>query len=235
MIFNIGGTKHQDALIFQVSEDFIEVAAVRRAHGEERADMQMTELLYTDSKPRVTPTKKTLDELAANIGKLADTAVTSPKLKEAKFVIADAKIVCIFVAPLSTHARTVYAAKLKEQIKITLPLLQSAYKKGEVIQDTLKDVPTTYATYGVEIESVALNGYATERPLGKMASRIEVTVAHYLTLPEVWSAVGAVLERTFHRELIYKHRDEAVALESDELSREIYTGDELRTIGHDIL
>lgn len=241
MIFNLGAKKHEDALIFQVSEDFIEVSAVRRVEVLAAGDGEtcLMDLLYTKRLPRVKPAKKTLDDLAINMGKLADGAVVSKELASSGFIIGDARVVCILVEPLSIQALVTYSVTLKikddDQRKITSKLLSVVLRKGEVSRDDMQGVPEEYAVYAEELASVALNGYDTRRPLGKEAKRIDVTIAKNLTTPELWSAVGGVLERTFHRELRYIHKSEVVELDSSELCNEIYTGGELQAIANDIL
>ncbi len=243
--------KTKDTLIFQVSEEFIEVAGVRRVvdgAGAMGADGELTcatEMLYTQRLPRVKPAKKTLDDLAINMGKLADSAVVSKELASAGFIIGDANVVCILVEPLSTEALVTYSATLKGKKsrnrkkdngrKITTKLLGSVLRKGEVTVDEMQDVSAEYAVYAEELSAVELNGYGTRRPLGKEAKRIDVTLAKHLTKPALWSAVGSVLESTFNRELRYMHRSEVIALDSPELCNEIYTGSELQEISHDIL
>jgi hypothetical protein len=229
-----GNTK--DTLIFQVSEDFIEVAGVRRLEDEVNEDgLCHTELLYTHRMPRVKPAKKTLDDLAINMGKMANAAVSSRALHSAGFEIAEANIACLFVQPLSSEALITYSATLKKQTKVSNKLLTNVIKRGAVTRDELVDVPAEFAVYAEELHSVELNGYNTKNPLGKAARRVDVTVAKQLTQPALWSATGGVLEQTFHRQLRYLHKSEETPLDSMELCDEIYTGGELQEIANNIL
>lgn len=244
MIFNLANIfkpKTTDTLIFQVSEEFIEVAAVRRLEadatlgGDATDALCHTELLYSARMPRVVPAKKTLDDLAVNMGKLADTAIKSKELQRAGFVIAEAKVACILVEPLSREALVTYSATLKKQTKITNKLLMNVLSDGKIAHDELATVPPEYAVYSEEIGAIELNGYSTRRPLNKEAKRLSITIAKHLTTGELWSATGGVLERTFNREMRYMHKSAIIELSSPQLCDEIYTGTELQEVRSAIL
>jgi len=228
--------KTKDALIFQVTEGFIEVAAVRRLEADGSADTFChTELLYSARMPRVVPAKKSLDDLAVNIGKLADDAIISEELQRVGFTIGEAKVICIFVEPLSREVLVTHSAKLKEQTKITNKLLMNVLNKGKITHDGLATAPPEYAIYAEEIRTVELNGYSTQQPIDKEAKRIDITIAKHLITGELWGATGSVLEQTFHREMQYLHKRNEIMLDSQELCDEIYTGTELQEIKSAIL
>ena len=110
---NIFKKKSQDTLIFQISEDFIEVAAVRKIDKDSMEDHDHkkdeitchTELLYIQKVPRVAPQKgiekKSFDDLANNLTAVAEAAIVSRELEKAEFVFGEANIFCFLIDPLS--------------------------------------------------------------------------------------------------------------------------------------
>ncbi len=236
--FSFGGGR--DTLVFQVSAEFVEVVALRAVDASKTADGECeVELLYSKRMPldetAIKKGKASLLSLAEKVESLANEVMVSKELLTADFNIGDARIFCIYVAPLSMEANITYAVQLKEETKVTVKLLSSVLNKGEITLDELANIPQDYAVYNDKVNSVCLNGYSTQRPLGKYTKRIELTVAKYLTTSTVWAAVSTVLERTFNRDLTYIHAECALETESEELCNKIYTGDELQLISRDIL
>ncbi len=227
----------RDSMIFQVCEDFVEVGVVRMLDGEDACGTHPVEQMYTSRLPRVKQStkKKVFDDLARQIEKLADTIMTADELKSRDFAIGDAKIICILVEPLTVSADVVYSTKLKKQTKITTELLRGVLKKGEITKDDTENVAGEYAVYAEELSGVRLNGYDTNRPLGKRATEVDITIVKQMTTKEVWGAVGNVLERTFNRDVIYIHKPGVIELDDAGLCAEIYTATELQAIANDIL
>jgi len=231
-------TKERDTLVFQVSEEFIEVTALRQDADEVKrhGGLCLTETLYTKRVPIGKPSsKKVLDELAKQVGELANVAVSSRELLSKDFDIKEAKVACVLVAPISASATTVYEAELPEQTKVNTRLLASVADTEHIVEDTLKSAPKDYAIYLDEVLSVELNGYNTHKPLGKSATTVRLTVAKYLVEPKVWQAVGAVLESTFHRDIKYIHAQSELDVTDTEFCNEIYTATELQAITNVIL
>ncbi|MCD5384352.1 MAG: hypothetical protein LRZ97_00360 [Candidatus Pacebacteria bacterium] len=230
--------KNRDTIIFQVSEEFIEVTALRQDEEEaaKRGVDCVTETLYSKRVPIAKPSsKKVLDDLTKQMGALADTVVSSKELYKQDFNLKAAKIACILVVPLSTKAVTIYAAEPSKPVKVSTKLLSGVIADEYIVEDGLKDTPKDLAMYSEELLKVELNGYDTQRPLGKVSEVIRLHIAIYLVDPKEWKAIGKVLESTFHRDIKYIHMNEVVDVSSSEFCNEIYTVTELQAITNDIL
>ncbi len=231
-------TKQRDTLVFQISEEFVEVVALRQDEEsvKELGNACITDTLYTKREPISKPTnKKVLDDLESQIQTLIDSTTSSAELVSDKFNLARAKVVCVFVEPLSYKTYIKYKAESKKPLKITNKLLQSILVDERVISNTLQDAPKDYAVYSDELVEVELNGYNTTKPLRRYAKEVLITVEKYLIDPKLWSAVGKVLERSFNRDIQYIHMPEVVDISTTAFCNEIYTVSELQTISNDIL
>ena len=230
--------KERDSLVFQISQDTIEVTALRQ--DEESAkhlgDMCITETLYSKRVPISNPSgKKVLDELAEQLRNLADTAISSQVLTDKKFSLRRAKIVCVFTEPLSTRATVVYKADSQKPVKITTRLLGSTLTDERVVESNLQDAPKSYAMYTQVLSKIELNGYDTHKPLGRYAQVVRLSVEKYLIDPKLWGATGVVLESIFNRDIHYIHSDQILDVSLSAFCNEIYTVGELQNITNDIL
>jgi hypothetical protein len=231
-------TRERDTIVFQLSQESLEVVALRQDEQEAQrlGDLCFTDILYSKRVPISKPnSKKVLDELSQQVRSLADEALSSRELLNADFNIRGAKIVCVLVAPLSVEVTQIYEAQSQKPIKITHKLLASVIADERVVSDGLQDAPKGHAVYADEIKKVELNGYITSKPLGRYASNVRVSVAKYLVEPKLWTAVGSVLESIFNREIRYIHSEQVVDTGSTTFCNEIYTVNELQTITNNIL
>ena len=230
--------KERDSLVFQISQETIEVTALRQDEesAKKLGDMCVTETLYSKRVPISKPSdKKVLDELAEQLRKLADTAVSSQVLTEKRFSLRRAKIVCVFVEPLSTKATVVYEASSDKEVKVTMKTLEGVLTDERVVESNLQDAPKGYAMYAQELTKIELNGYNTHKPLGRYVKSIKLSVEKYLIDPKLWSATGVVLESIFNRDIHYVHTEQVLDVSLSAFCNEIYTVDELQTITNDIL
>ncbi len=230
--------KERDSLVFQISQEAIELTALRQDEeaAKKLGDMCITETLYSKRVPISKPSgKKVLDELAEQLRKLADTAVSSHELIAKGFNLGRAKVVCVFVAPLSAKATVVYEATSQKPLKITTKLLENILTDERVVESDLQDAPNGYAMYAQEVSAIELNGYDTHKPLSRYAEVVRLSVEKYLIDPKLWSATGVVLESIFNRDLHYVHSDEVLDVSLSAFCNEIYTVGELQTITNDIL
>ncbi len=231
-------TKQRDTLVFQISEEFVEVVALRQDEESVKklGNACITDTLYTKREPISKPTnKKVLDDLESQIQVLIDSTTSSAELASDNFNLTHAKIVCVFVEPLSYKTHIKYKAESKKSLKITNKLIKSILVDERVISNILQDAPKDYAVYSDELVNIELNGYNTTKPLGRYAKEVIITVEKYLIDPKLWSAVGKVLERSFNRSIQYIHMSEVVDVSTTAFCNEIYTVSELQTISNDIL
>lgn len=228
--------KNRDTLAFQISEDFIEVVALRQDEEVVTDGECLTEMLYSKRIPIAKPSgKKVLDDLAKQVGTLADTAVSSQELHMQGFNVKGSKVVCVLVTPLSVQANVTYKAEFKKPVNINNKLLARVLSVGETDNSQMVKVPKGYAVYLEELTNIELNGYSLHRPLDKQASKVTVTVTNNMMDPKVWSAVGSVLESTFHREVQYIHTQRVIELSEPSFCTKIYTVSQLQAITNAII
>jgi hypothetical protein len=224
-------------LAFQVSDTFIEVAVLRLSDEYKNSDdICDTEVIYSKKLPfNLEDNAKNYTILAEKLEELIRHVIKSEELMKYGFQFDNAKVVCVMNYPLSISVGTTYAMRLNKRVKITNRLLRMTISKGDVVFDGLADIPNDYAVYNSEVGMIKLNGYELNKPLGKFANDIELTIVKYLIKPDIWESTGAILERNFNRVLTYIHTEDTVNLDSVELCTKIYTGDELEMITRDIL
>ncbi len=240
VLTNILKSKNNDVLVFQISESSLEACVMRKVnentHDSGINSSCMADILYTKKILRVKPIQRSFTDIEVAMRTLIDHVVRSGKLSDAKFCIADARIICMFTEPLSKKALTTYTATLKRNTKITKGVLMQILQKGGILKDETQQIPKEYALYYERFFNIELNGYNTNRPINKIAKRVHITLEKYFITPELWGATGAVLEQTFHREITYMHKsNEVELLNNPELCNEIYTDDVLQELAHDIL